>query len=167
MDLAVLKRNGFDALLLDLDNTLLPWSSSQVPETSRKWIEQAKRLGMKICILSNTHNPARLRAIADQLGVESIHRALKPFRAGFTKAVRILDADPRAAVVIGDQLLTDIVGGNRAGMRTILVEPVDSREFMGTKISRLVERLIFALLGGAGKAGTNSRRTQSEKQDTK
>ncbi len=167
VDVAILKQDGFDTLLLDLDNTLLPWSSSQLPEPSRKWIEGAKRLGMKICIVSNTHNPARLRAIADQLGIESIHRALKPFRTGFAKALRILGSVPGAAVVIGDQLLTDIAGGNRAGMRTILVEPMDSREFVGTKISRLVERLVFALLGGARKTGTISRRTQSEEQDTK
>ena len=167
VDLDALEQDGFDTLLLDLDNTLLPWSSSQAPEPSRKWIEDAKRLGMKICIVSNTHNPARLRAIAGELGIESIHRALKPFRRGFAKALRVLDADPQATVVIGDQLLTDIVGGNRAGMRTILVEPMDSREFVGTRVSRLVERLVFALVGGARKTGTISRRTQSEKQDTK
>ena len=167
VDLAALKRDGFDTLLIDLDNTLLPWSSSEVPEPSGRWIEDARRLGMKMCIVSNTHNPARLRAIAGELGIESIYGALKPFRRGFARALRVLDADPGATVVIGDQLLTDIVGGNRAGMRTILVEPIDSREFVGTRISRLVERLVFALLRGSRKMGTISRRAQSEKQDTK
>ena len=167
VDVDELKQDGFDTLLIDLDNTLLPWSSSVVPESSRNWVERAKHLGLRICILSNTHNPVRLGAIAEELGVDSVHRARKPWKAGFLRAVREAGSEPGKAVVVGDQIITDILGGNRAGMRTILVHPMDSREFIGTKISRLLEKVIFALTRGAGKPGTISRSTQSEKQDTK
>ncbi|OFX14867.1 MAG: hypothetical protein A2Z18_06345 [Armatimonadetes bacterium RBG_16_58_9] len=167
VDVDQLKQDGFDTLLVDLDNTLLPWSSSDVPESSRNWVEHAKHLGMRIRILSNTHNPARLGAIAGELGVGSIDRAFKPSKTGFFRAVREAGSEPGKTVVVGDQIITDILGGNRAGMRTILVHPMDSREFIGTRISRLLEKVIFALIHRAGKPGTISRSTQSEKQDTK
>jgi len=142
IDPARLISMGFEALLVDLDNTLLPWKSSEVPEDVREWLGRAKTLGMKLCIVSNTHNPRRLRRIADALGVDSLDRALKPRRAGFARAAEKLGCPKERAAVVGDQILTDIVGGNLAGMHTILVKPMHPREFIGTKISRLLEKLI-------------------------
>jgi len=147
IDLALLISNGFEAMLVDLDNTLLPWKSCEVPEDVRQWLERARALGMKLCIVSNTHNPRRLRRIAEDLGVQSLHRALKPRRTGFARAAEKLGSSSERAVVVGDQILTDVLGGNLAGMHTILVKPMHPREFIGTKVSRLVERVIFRLLG--------------------
>ncbi|MCL5104164.1 MAG: YqeG family HAD IIIA-type phosphatase [Armatimonadetes bacterium] len=161
IDVAALKLAGYEALMLDLDNTLLPWQSSEVPESSKNWIEQAKGLGMKLCIVSNTHNPRRLAKIAGELNIAFLPRALKPRAYGFEKAGKMLGCPLERAVVVGDQILTDILGGNLAGMHTILVRPMHRREFVGTKISRLIERGILALLG------TNSGRDKSEVQDTK
>jgi HAD superfamily phosphatase (TIGR01668 family) len=147
IDLARLHEQGFTGLLLDLDNTLLPWKNSDIPESSRTWIESAKQLGMKPCIVSNTHYPKRLNKIAGELGVPAVARALKPRAYGFDRAAEMIGCELARAVVVGDQLLTDIWGGNRAGAYTILVNPMHPREFIGTKVSRVVERLIFAVLG--------------------
>ena len=166
IDLARLRSEGFEALMLDLDNTLCPWQSHEVPEDVRAWLERAKSLGMKVCIVSNTHNPRRLRQIAEELGVPSLDRALKPRRRAFARAAEMVGSCPGRTVVVGDQILTDVIGGNRAGMRTILVEPMHPREFIGTKLSRLVERLISALSRRAN-AGTKPEPMQSETQDTK
>lgn len=167
IDLGVLKSNGFDSLMLDLDNTLLPWKSSDVPESSREWISRAKQMGMKICIISNTNYPKRLRKIAVDLNVPSIDRAIKPRRSGFRRALEMLGSKPSSAVIIGDQILTDICGGNLMGIYTILVEPMHHTEFIGTKVSRLVENCILALLRRRGELGTKSWRIQSETQDDK
>jgi len=167
IDLAALVREGAEAVLVDLDNTLLPWKSSAVPESSRVWIAEAKRLGIKICIVSNTHYPRRLRRIASELGVASIDRAVKPRRNGCDEAARMLGVELSRCVVVGDQLLTDILGGNLAGASTILVRPMDKREFVGTKISRLVEKLIFVLLERRGERGTKSRAGQSERRNSR
>ena len=169
IDVAALKSAGYEALMLDLDNTLLPWQSCDVPESSRNWIERAKGLGMKLCIVSNTHNPKRLAKIAADLDVAFLSRALKPRIYGFEKAGKMLGCSLGRAVVVGDQILTDILGGNLAGMHTILVRPMHRREFVGTKISRLIERGILVLLRcrGGHDLGTNSGRDKSEEQDTK
>jgi HAD superfamily phosphatase (TIGR01668 family) len=167
IDLTVLKQNGYTAMMLDLDNTLLPWASSSIPESTREWVESAKSLGMKLCILSNTHNPNRLNTIANELGISSIFRALKPRPHGFERALKMLGCKAENTVVIGDQLLTDIFGGNWACMYTILVEPMHPKEFIGTKLSRVVERYIMARLHKSRRPGTIDALGKSEKQDTK
>ena len=167
IDLRELKSSGCRALMLDLDNTILPWKNSDVPESSRQWVEAAKSLGMKLCIVSNTHNPKRLSRVAEDLGIPSLYRALKPRRYGFQKAAAMLDCNADSSIVVGDQLLTDILGGNLAGFRTILVQPMHPREFFGTKISRLVERGILALLRRKSQTGTNADSIQSERQESK
>ncbi|MCE5314544.1 MAG: YqeG family HAD IIIA-type phosphatase [Armatimonadota bacterium] len=167
IDLIALKRDGYKAMMLDLDNTLLPWASSQVPESSRNWIESAKELGMRLCIVSNTHNPRRLSAVAKELGVASVFKALKPRPQGFEQGLKILGCVPENTVVVGDQLLTDILGGNWACMYTILVKPMHPKEFIGTRLSRLVERWIWSRLSATGAHGTNCVANKSEKRDTK
>ena len=154
IDPNALGSSGIETVMLDLDNTLLPWQSSIVPDDVRAWIESIKQAGLKTCIVSNTHNPRRLTKISDDLDILSLPRALKPRRYGFAKAAEILCTDLSRSVVVGDQLLTDILGGNLAGARTILVRPMHPREFFGTKISRVVEFGILMLLGKQSPAGT-------------
>jgi HAD superfamily phosphatase (TIGR01668 family) len=151
INLEALRLAGYDTILLDLDNTILPWKDGTVPEKSEEWIKSAKVAGFKLCIVSNTHNPVRLVRIANALEVKYVFRALKPRRYGFRKAAELTDSTFPTCVVVGDQLLTDVAGGNMAGMRTVLVKPMHHREFFGTKLSRLVERVIFARLASGGR----------------
>ena len=146
VDIQDLLAQGRDSVLLDLDNTMLPWKDSHLPEETVVWIEEAKAAGLKVCIVSNTHYPRRLAQIAEQIEVPYVSRALKPRPYGFLKALDVLSTVPERAVVIGDQVLTDVWGGNRAGIFTILVDPLHPREFVGTKVSRLIERGILCLL---------------------
>lgn len=167
VDVAALQALGFEAIMLDLDNTLLPWKSSIVPNDRRQWIDRAKRLGLKLCVVSNTHNPRRLNAIAGELGIPAISRALKPRSHGFDRAVKMLDCEHGKCIVIGDQVMTDMLGGNLAGMYTVLVKPMHHREFIGTKLSRVIEWFILRRLGKDGRLGTKTDAEKSEIQETK
>jgi HAD superfamily phosphatase (TIGR01668 family) len=172
IDVSALKEEGAQLVILDLDNTLLPWKSSEIGDDVVAWIARIKAAGMKPMILSNTHYPKRLTKIAAILDVPSISHALKPWRWQFRKAARLAGCEYCKAVVVGDQLLTDILGGNLAGMKTILVKPMHPHEFLGTKISRMVERLILSRVGetpGSGDSaqGTKSVGYQSQTKDTK
>jgi HAD superfamily phosphatase (TIGR01668 family) len=162
-----LKAAGFEAVLLDLDNTMLPWKSSELPESTRGWVRRAKEVGLKLCIVSNTHYPRRLNKIAGELEVPSVDRALKPRKQGFMRALLLLDCAPDKTVVIGDQVMTDIIGGNAAGMLTVLVKPMHPKEFLGTKLSRVLESAILALLRARGELGTKSYPAKSQTQDTR
>lgn len=167
IDLAELKASGYECLILDLDNTLLPWQITQVPYSTKKWVETAKQMGWKLCIVSNTHNPVRLKTVANELDIFSVPRAIKPRQEGFEQAIKLMEVLPESAVVIGDQVLTDVLGGNLMCMYTILVEPMHPKEFIGTKISRIVEKVILSLLRKKGLLGTISGSNKSERRDTK
>jgi HAD superfamily phosphatase (TIGR01668 family) len=167
IDPADLRTNGCELVILDLDNTLLPWKSSVIGDDVRDWVARAKAAGMKLVILSNTHHPGRLNRIASDLGVPSIAHAMKPRKKQFLKAAELAGCECHSAVVVGDQVMTDILGGNLAGMKTILVKPVHPHEFIGTKVSRLVERIILSRLSDVPCLGTNTEVIQSQTEDTK
>ena len=167
IDTADLAKQGYNGLILDLDNTLLPWKSSELPESSRRWVEKAKQVGFKPIILSNTHYPKRLNKIAKELEIPALPQAMKPREYCFHQAAKIIECDIEWTVVVGDQLITDIWGGNMACAYTILVNPMHPKEFFGTKISRLVENLIFLALDMEPQVGTKSKPTKSEEEDTK
>lgn len=145
-----LKQQGIQAVLLDLDNTLVPWQKVDVPEAVRQWIEAMKSAGLRLCLVSNTRRRHRLEILAKELGVAYVPKAFKPRRYGLRQALEQLQAIPQQAVMIGDQIFTDVWGGNRMGMRTILVLPMARREFIGTKVSRLLERILLWAYRRAG-----------------
>jgi HAD superfamily phosphatase (TIGR01668 family) len=154
IDLNALWERGLRGIVLDVDNTLCAWQRGEerVPEAVAAWVEQAKAKGFRLCIISNGR-PARVAAVAGQIGLPFVASARKPCRNGFCRALALLGTEPAATAMIGDQLLTDVCGGNRMGLHTILVAALSQREFAGTKLSRLVERLIRRRLGlPAGKA---------------
>ncbi|MGC8667587.1 MAG: YqeG family HAD IIIA-type phosphatase [Chthonomonadales bacterium] len=145
-----LRKAGFRAVLLDVDNTLVGWQRTDIPHAVRKWIWDLKQQGLRICLVSNTRHPRRLEALAAELEVPFVRQALKPGRRGFLAALEQLGVAPSAAVMIGDQMFTDVLGGNRAGVATILVRPMHRREFVGTKVSRLAEGIVLAVLRRRG-----------------
>jgi len=147
VDLPGLKAMGVKHILLDLDNTITPWRSTDVPEKTAEWIEQARR-DFRVCIVSNTSKMKRLGTLRDRLGVECVGFAQKPW--GTRRAVRKLGLAPADTILIGDQLLTDVFGAHLAGIRSILVRPVSPSEFFGTYILRAIERLLFRALKRRG-----------------
>jgi len=139
-----LKEAGIDTVLLDLDNTLVAWQRHDVSEAVREWLGALKAAGMKLCLVSNTRFGKRLRALSAELDIPYVRRAWKPRKSGFVRAMQELGAEPSKTVMIGDQMFTDILGGNRAGLYTVMVKPLARREFLGTKISRLAEGALLA-----------------------
>jgi len=139
------ERHGIRAVICDLDNTLAEWRSEQIAEEVTWWLEQMTKAGMKICIASNTHNMGRLKRVATQLNIKHVpSNAGKPGTAGLKRALSLMEAHPGEAAMVGDQLFTDIVAGNRLGLMTILVNPLSPREFLGTRlITRTMERFIL------------------------
>ncbi len=144
IDLPALWARGIRALLLDLDNTLVCWRSKDVRAEIGAWVQQAREQGFRLCIVSNAAHIERVESVARQLGIPYVVRAVKPLRRALRRAAALLGVSPAQAAVIGDQVFTDVLGGNRAGMLTVLVQPIDRRhEFVSTKAMRLLERAIW------------------------
>ncbi len=147
VDLQEAHERGKRLILLDVDNTLLPWRAEDVGENTLLWIQEAKELGFDLCIISNTRNPERLKRIAGKLGIDFIRDRFKPSRRMYHLATKKFGHTEAETLMIGDQLLTDIWGANRAGIDAIWVKPIGPTEFVGTKyISRNIERVIGRLL---------------------
>lgn len=150
VDLQSLYQKGLRALILDVDNTLLGWEAEVIPAEVAEWVARAQRMGFKVCIASNGTR-ARVRKIAGALGVPAISKAIKPRKRPFRRALEILGVPPEATVVIGDQIFTDVLGGNRMALYTILINPVSATELRTTRMVRRVERRVLTRLKRQGR----------------
>ncbi len=144
---AGLLADGIRGLIVDLDNTLTEWQSEVIPDDVLRWLEALKGGGVSVCLASNTHNRRRLERVASKLGVPYVQGLPKPRKRCFNRALELLDLTADSVAVVGDQLFTDILGGRRSGIHTIMVQPIHHREFIGTKVSRLFERWLLDWFG--------------------
>lgn len=140
VDLASLRRSGIRGIILDLDNTIVNWNDTRVHCKARAWIEEARRLGMRICLASNAVRAGRVSQVAHSLDVPALTRAGKPFPRAFRRAMIQLGTEPHSTCAVGDQIFTDILGANWAGLTTVLVSPLSPRESPHTRLIRLIER---------------------------
>jgi HAD superfamily phosphatase (TIGR01668 family) len=149
IDLDALKEQGVRGIITDLDNTLVAWDSPYATPTLITWLEDVKARGFKVCIVSN-NKQLRVAEFAGPLNLPFIYEAKKPIGRAFRRALKILDTSPNETVVLGDQIFTDVLGGNRMGLNTILVLPVAEKEWAGTKVLRAMERIVFRSLRKRG-----------------
>lgn len=136
-----LKQNNIKALILDVDNTLIDISEN-LSEQTKKWAEAVKKENIKLYILSNSNKKEKVKKVAEKLGIPYEYFGKKPLKSGFLKVQKILKEEPQNIGVIGDQIFTDIIGGNRCKMFTILVEPIKEKEMLITKWKRPIEEKI-------------------------
>lgn len=142
IDLEALQKRGITTIITDLDNTLVEADSQEYTPKLLKWLDDLQELGFKVIIVSN-NNRTRVSEFAEPLTVPYIHSAKKPTKLAFKKALVVLNSKAENTVVIGDQLLTDVYGGNRMGFYTILVVPISENEKLTTKFNRSIERKIM------------------------
>jgi HAD superfamily phosphatase (TIGR01668 family) len=140
VDLEALWERGVRGLLLDLDNTLVNWNAEELRPQVREWVEAAKRRGMRLCLVSNALYGRRVKRVAEALGIESVVRAGKPLPRAFRRGMARLGTEAAHTGAIGDQVFTDLVGANWAGLTTVLLAPLEAKESAHTRVIRLLER---------------------------
>ena len=141
-----LKAEGLSLILLDVDHTIVKWKQEEFSSEVLAWIKRAKEMDFQLCILSNTRHPERLARLSAILDIETFRGRFKPSRHMFEMALEKYGKKPEEAVMIGDQIMTDILGANRSGIDAIWVQKMEGPEFAGTKINRVVELLVTSLL---------------------
>lgn len=137
-----LKRRGIEGIIIDIDNTLVPWDVKEANAKVINFIDDILQQGFKVCIISN-NTKKRVDKFNEMLRLPSIHRAGKPKLTPYLKAMKLLNTNKQNTAVIGDQLFTDVLGGNRLGLFTILVAPMSSKEFIWTRFVRKLERIVL------------------------
>jgi len=142
IDLDALSRDGVRVLLMDLDNTLLPRDTNVVPDELKLWAAGLKKRGFRVCLVSNNWHE-RVHHVASELGFDLVDKAVKPLPFAFLAALKRAGARTAEAAVVGDQLFTDILGGNMLGMRTVLVAPLSATDLPHTLLLRRLESLVL------------------------
>lgn len=125
IDPARLQARGITLLLADLDNTLVTYATKTPTVQVRAWKESLERSGVTLFILSNSRKPGRAKRFAEELGVPYEGHAGKPKAGGFRRAMARMEVTPDQTAIVGDQIFTDIWGGNNAGVLTLMVRPVE------------------------------------------
>jgi len=141
---ATLRQQGIRGVMIDLDNTLVPWPSVEIDPAAKTWVQRLQSHGIPVCLVTNALHTSRARPIAEELGVPWVKRALKPLGHGFRRGLRILGTAPEETAMIGDQIFTDICGGNLQGLFTVLVQPLGAQDSVFTRVTRPVERWLLA-----------------------
>jgi uncharacterized protein len=133
------QKAGLKNLLLDLDNTLVPYEEKEPSPATKAWVASLQKEGLSLYIASN-NTSKRVRHYAECLGLKALSGLLKPFSF---RLRHILDQEgfrKEETVLIGDQLMTDVIAANGAGIRSILTDPLAKKEPLVTKWNRLFEK---------------------------
>lgn len=137
------KKEKIELVLLDIDNTLVEDNEPYPSEYSLSCINKLKDLGLKICLVSN-NKKERVDKFNENLGLYAVFRAHKPSKKHLEETINKIGVKKENSLLIGDQLLTDIAAGNNCGIRTVLVNPIDtSRENLFFKFKRFIENKLF------------------------
>lgn len=139
IDMEVLKQMQIEAVFLDVDNTLCPYHSKEPIKGAIKWVRRVEREGYKVFIVSNNYKK-RVEKVARTFGLPFVSMALKPLPIGFNKAAKNINLKKNKCVIIGDQVFTDVLGANLAGMKSILVEPIELEKGISIGVRRHFEK---------------------------
>ena len=138
-----LVQQGIKLVLLDRDNTCVPRDTKVAPPQVSEWFEKAHAAGLTLCLISNNIHLDEVQRSATELGIEGEGFACKPLPRALSAAMKRFSVSKEQTVMVGDQIFTDIVAGNLAGVSTILVKPQSTEDLWYTNIIRHVERRIL------------------------
>ena len=115
VDIEKLKENNIKGIILDVDNTLIDLDRKLL-EGAEEWCNNLKEQKIKFCILSNSNKKEKVKKVAKLLDIPYIYFGTKPLKRGFKKAKEMLNLPFNELAIIGDQIFTDVIGGNRCKM---------------------------------------------------
>jgi hypothetical protein len=137
-----LNRHKLKGLILDLDNTLSMHGNPAAEMGIEEWLKEMKRLKIRMIIVSNNTNK-RVKPLAGQLGLKFIAFGCKPLPFGINRAAKAMKLPKKNIAVVGDQIFTDVMGGNLCGIMTVLVEPFHIEKSLGFRFKRKIESAVF------------------------
>lgn len=141
IDYEKLMKKGFSGIIFDIDNTLVE-HGAPANEKSLLLIRRIKELGFSVCVLSNNKEP-RVKSFCEAHKLPYIFKAGKPKKISYEKAAQLLQLKRNQIISIGDQIFTDTLGANRAGIYSILVCPIGKKEEIQIVLKRFLEKIVL------------------------
>ena len=134
------KGKGIEAVILDIDNTLVPYEIAEPTPEVRAWLNALTEAGIKVAFVSNNHAP-RVEKFNETLGFPAFPDSGKPFKKACNKAMEALGSKPENTAIIGDQVFTDVLAGRNAGLAAaFLVKPIKDKTNLFFRFKRVLER---------------------------
>ncbi len=124
----LLEERGIRLLMLDFDNTIVPYTTDVPTGEMISWLRDMRKSGIQLCVVSNSRKD-RVRRFCEKYGLDCITHARKPFQKGIRECLAKYGIPPFQAALAGDQIYTDTLGANRAGVMPILVRAIDNHNF--------------------------------------
>ena len=124
----LLRKHHIRLLMLDFDNTIVPYTTSTPTPQMEKWLEEMSASDIQLCVVSNSKRD-RVKIFCDRYGIPCIIKARKPFSKGINECLAKFGIQLGEAALVGDQIYTDILGANCAGVTSILVKAIDNHNF--------------------------------------
>ena len=123
-----LASRGITLLMLDFDNTIVPYTTSVPTDRMEGWLKEMRASHVQMCVVSNSKRD-RVKVFCQKYGLDCITHSKKPFPKGIRQCLAKYDRQPQQCAIVGDQIFTDTLGGNCAGLTTVLVRPICNHNF--------------------------------------
>lgn len=124
----LLRAQNIRLLMLDFDNTIVPYTTDIPTEEMSAWLERMKKTDITVCIVSNSHRD-RVPKFCRENDLPCVTHARKPFSRGIRECLERFGIPAQNAAMVGDQIYTDVLGGNCAGAQSILVDAINNHNF--------------------------------------
>lgn len=144
ISVSLLKKYNITALLLDVDNTMSTHHGMVLTDGLMEWIDMMHQNNIKLMVLSNSKE-RRVKPFAEKIGLPYISLGCKPLPTGFWRGIKALGEKRKNVAIVGDQIFTDILGGNTVGVKTILLTPIKLETTAGFKFKRKLEKVVFKI----------------------
>lgn len=142
----LLNKNDIKALLLDVDNTMSNHHGTILTDGLLEWIAYMQANGIKLIVLSNSKR-FRIEPFAARIGLPFISLGCKPLPTGYLRGVKALGEKRKNVAIVGDQIFTDILGGNIVGVKSILLTPIKPEDGWSFKVRRKLEKKLYKKYG--------------------
>ena len=144
INIDILNKCGIKALLLDVDNTMSTHHGTVLTDGLLEWIAKMQENGIKLSVLSNSKE-WRIKPFTERIGLDFISSGAKPLPFGYLKGAKSLSLKCKNIAIVGDQIFTDVLGGNLVGMKTILLTPIKLEDYWGFRLKRWLERFVYKI----------------------
>lgn len=138
----LLEKFSIKAIMLDVDNTLSTHHGQVLTDGLEDWLLYMKESGIKIMVLSNSKRE-RVEPFAAKINLPFISLGLKPLPFGYIRALKAFGTKRNETAIVGDQIFTDIIGGNAVGVKTVLLTPIKPEDGWSFKLRRKLEKIII------------------------
>ncbi|MBE6022422.1 MAG: YqeG family HAD IIIA-type phosphatase [Cellulosilyticum sp.] len=142
LSIETLIQEGIKGIIFDIDNTLVPYDVAEPTREIIEFFTQIQEAGIQITLVSN-NTEDRVLKFNEKLKVLALHKAQKPLNRSFKKALEMMRCSKDEVIIVGDQIFTDVYGGNCFGIQTYLVVPISDKDEWQTKVKRGLERQVI------------------------